>query len=136
MKSVSQTSNLGVRGSNPFRRTTLSDENVAMKFVPTVFSLHVALVAAGSVAQAQDPVSHGRALVAEFCGRCHAIGTKGKSRHPDAPPFRILGRKIDLDEFPRVLERGISSGHPDMPEFKFSADDARAVRAYLRVIQE
>ena len=28
------------------------------------------------------------------------------------------------------------SGHPDMPEFKFSHDDAFAVRAYLRAIQQ
>jgi cytochrome c len=106
-----------------------------MKRLPKIVALLVVLAAGGS-ALAQDPVSHGQALVAEFCGRCHAVGTKGKSRHPDAPPFRTLGRKIDLDEFPRVLERGISTGHPDMPEFKFSTDDARAVRAYLRVIQE
>ena len=51
-------------------------------------------------------------------------------------PFRTLGRSFDLDQFPRLLERGISSGHPDMPEFKFSDDDARAVRAYLRTIQQ
>jgi len=107
-----------------------------MKRLPITFFLPVALFAAGSAAQAQDPVSRGQALVAEFCGRCHAIGMKGKGRHPDAPPFRTLGRKIDLDDFPRTLERGISVGHPDMPDFKFSADDARAVRAYLRVIQE
>jgi cytochrome c len=106
-----------------------------MKRLPMIIALPAVLAAGGS-ARAQDPVSHGQALVAEFCGRCHAVGTKGKSRHLDAPPFRTLGRKIDLDEFPRVLERGISTGHPDMPEFKFSTDDARAVRAYLRVIQE
>lgn len=87
-------------------------------------------------APAQDPAAHGQTLVAEFCGGCHAVGVKGKSKHPDAPPFRTLGRTVDLDEFPRVLERGISSGHPDMPEFKFSHDDALAVRAYLRLIQQ
>ena len=107
-----------------------------MKRWSTIVSLLAALAAGSSAAQAQDPVRHGQALIAEFCGRCHAVGTKGKSRHPDAPPFRTLGRKIDLDEFPRTLERGISSGHPDMPEFKFSSEDARAVRAYLRAIQE
>jgi len=107
-----------------------------MKRVPTIASLLIVLVVGGPAAWAQDPVSRGQALVAEFCGRCHAVGTRGKSRHPDAPPFRTLGRKIDLDEFPRTLERGISSGHPDMPDFKFSTEDARAVRAYLRVIQE
>ena len=107
-----------------------------MKRLPTIVSLLGMLTAAGFRAHAQDPVSHGQVLVAEFCGRCHAVGTRGKSRHPDAPPFRTLGRKVDLDEFPRALERGISIGHPDMPNFKFSADDARAVRAYLRVIQD
>jgi mono/diheme cytochrome c family protein len=107
-----------------------------MKRLPTIVSLLGMVTAAGFSAHAQDPVSHGQALVAEFCGRCHAVGTRGKSRHPDAPPFRTLGRKIDLDDFPRALERGISTGHPDMPNFKFSEEDARAVRAYLRVIQE
>jgi len=107
-----------------------------MKHLPLIVPVLAALTVPGAPARAQDPVSRGQALVAEFCGRCHAVGTKGKSRHPDAPPFRTLGRKIDLDEFPRTLERGISSGHPDMPEFKFSSEDARAVRAYLRAIQE
>jgi len=107
-----------------------------MKRLPTIVSLLGMLTAAGFPAHAQDPVSHGQVLVAEFCGRCHAVGTRGKSRHPDATPFRTLGRKVDLDEFPRALERGISTGHPDMPNFKFSEEDARAVRAYLRVIQE
>src|SRR5215470_9969170 len=108
-----------------------------MKRPPTIVPLLLAVLGATvSAALAQDPVSRGQTLAAEFCARCHAVGTRGKSRHPDAPPFRTLGRKIDLDEFPRALERGISSGHPDMPDFKFSADDARAVRAYLRVIQE
>jgi cytochrome c len=107
-----------------------------MKHLPIILSLFAASAAAGSAAQAQDPVSHGQALAAEFCGRCHAVGTRGKSRHPDAPPFRTLGRKVDLDEFPRALERGISTGHPDMPDFKFGQEDARALRAYLRAIQE
>jgi mono/diheme cytochrome c family protein len=107
-----------------------------MKRLPTILPLLAALTATDSAARAQDMVSHGQELVAEFCGRCHAVGTRGKGRHPDAPPFRTLGRKIDLDDFPRALERGLSSGHPDMPEFKFSHEDARAVRAYLRAIQQ
>jgi mono/diheme cytochrome c family protein len=106
-----------------------------MKLLPTISAV-IALLTAVGVADAQDPTSHGQALVAEFCGGCHAVGPRGRSKHPDAPPFRTLGRTIDLDEFPRVLERGISGGHPDMPEFKFSHDDAVAVRAYLRVIQQ
>lgn len=89
-----------------------------------------------SAAQAQDPVAQGRKIVREFCGPCHATGKTGASPHASAPPFRTFGRSFDLDQFPRLLERGISSNHPDMPEFKFGEDDARAVRAYLRTIQE
>jgi len=50
-------------------------------------------------------------------------------------PFRTLGRTFDLDAFPAMLERGISSTHPDMPVFKFSQDDAHDVVVYLRSIQ-
>lgn len=90
----------------------------------------------GSTAQAQDPARHGRALLKEFCASCHAIGKIGRSPHRAAPPFRTLGRSFDLDQFSRQLQRGISAGHPDMPAFKFSEDDAEAVTAYLRGIQE
>src|SRR6185369_9784300 len=87
----------------------LSDRS-RMKITPPLFSIFVVL-GAGS-AQAQDPVARGQALVAEFCGRCHAIGVKGKSRHSDAPPFRNLGRSVDLDEFPRTLEREYPAAIP------------------------
>ncbi len=102
--------------------------------MPLIATL-LALLILGSAAQAQDPARHGRALLTEFCARCHAIGKTGKSPDPGALPFRDLDRSFDLDHFPRLLERGISSGHPAMPEFKFSKDDARAVSAYLRSIQ-
>jgi len=95
----------------------------------------LALFMLTAAANAQDPVRHGRAVVKEFCARCHAIGRRGKSPHPSAPPFRLLGHSFDLDQLPRRLERGISSGHPDMPEFKFTDRDARDVAAYLRTIQ-
>ena len=91
-------------------------------------------VSAG-IASAQNPERRGRAVVMEFCARCHAVGKTDNSPHASAPPFRTLGRSFDLDQFPRRLERGISSGHPDMPEFKLSPDDALAVSAYLRTIQ-
>lgn len=95
----------------------------------------IVLIALAAPAQAQDPVRHGRALVGEFCASCHAVGAGGRSPHRSAPPFRELSRSFDLDDFPRLLARGISATHPDMPEIKFSVDDARAVRDYLRTIQ-
>lgn len=99
-----------------------------------VISLFVALFS--SVALAQDPIAQGHRIAREFCAPCHAIDKAGASPHAAAPPFRTLSRTIDLDLLPEKLEQGFASNHPDMPEFKFSEDDARAMRAYLRTIQE
>jgi len=105
------------------------------RIVPATAFL-LAVLASTTAAQAQDPVAHGRALLKEFCAGCHAIGKTGRSRHVGAPPFRYLGRSYDLDQFPQMLERGFSSGHPDMPTYKFIGRDARDAADYLRTIQE
>ena len=103
-----------------------------MRFLGAVFTL----LTVSLPAQAQDPVVQGRRIVEEFCGPCHATSKTGASPHAEAPPFRTLARSFDLDRLSQLLERGISSNHPDMPEFKFNEESARAVRAYLRTIQE
>ena len=69
-----------------------------------------------------------------MCASCHAIATSGASPHPAAPPFRIIGRRIDIDDLYDKLREGLSSGHRDMPTFRFTREDARAVRVYLRTI--
>ena len=104
-----------------------------LRLLVPLIALSLALAGA---ALAQDPARRGRAILKEFCADCHAIGKTGKSRQEGALPLRELSRSYDLDKFPRVLERGISSGHPAMPEFKFKGRDARAVSAYLRSIQK
>lgn len=77
----------------------------------------------------------GGALAAKMCSRCHAIGAGGASPHSAAPAFRTLSRRINLDTFTGRLREGLTSGHPDMPTFRFSREDARALTAYLRSIQ-
>ena len=88
------------------------------------------------VAAADGPVPRGRALAQQFCASCHATGRDDPSPHVGAPPFRDIGRTVDVDSLPRRLERGLASIHPDMPEFRFTPDDARAFRDYLRTIQQ
>jgi mono/diheme cytochrome c family protein len=101
-----------------------------------LFGALLALLNVTGLAYAQNPIARGHALIQEFCAECHAIGKTDQSPHIGAPPLRNLSRSYDLDDFPRMLERGISSGHPDMPTFNFSGKDARAARDYLRTIQE
>jgi mono/diheme cytochrome c family protein len=92
-------------------------------------------VLVGGLHAQPDPTSRGRALVSELCSTCHAIGRTGTSSHAGAPAFRELGERIELDTFADRLREGLQSTHADMPSFRFSRDDARAVIAYLRSLQ-
>jgi cytochrome c len=78
---------------------------------------------------------HGRALVDRMCSQCHAIGKSGRSPHIGAPALRELDRRLDLDSFVERLREGLMVGHPDMPTFRFTREDARALMLYVRSIQ-
>src|SRR5262245_13041013 len=77
----------------------------------------------------------GRALAERMCSPCHAIGRRGKSPHVGAPAFRALNRRVELDTFTDRLREGLTSDHPDMPTFRFTREDARALLLYLRSVQ-
>jgi cytochrome c len=98
------------------------------------------LLLATSASLAEDRSSspleqRGRALAERMCAQCHAIGKSGQSPHVGAPAFRALDRRVDLDSFMERLREGLSVGHPDMPTFRFTREDARAFLLYLRSIQ-
>jgi cytochrome c len=78
----------------------------------------------------------GEGLLTANCSRCHAVGRIGNSTHPQAPPFRTLGQRYPIEVLAEALAEGLSSGHPDMPEFRFEIDDVDAILAYLESIQE
>jgi len=97
-----------------------------------------ALPWAGSAARAQDDAElkqQGQALLATNCARCHAITSTGDSPHREAPPFRTLGQKYPIDWLAEALGEGLSTGHPDMPEFVFEPQDINAILTYLKSIQ-
>ena len=82
-----------------------------------------------------DLEQRGRALAERMCAECHAVGERDRSRHVGAPAFRALDRRLDLDSFMRRLREGLTVGHPDMPTFRFTREDAGAFVRYLRSIQ-
>ena len=83
-----------------------------------------------------DRIDRGRALLAQHCGGCHAIERTGPSPLPAAPAFRAIGDRLDLDELFERMREGLSSGHKEMPTFRFDREDARAIRSYLNSIQQ
>ncbi len=93
----------------------------------------VSSMAAPAVAAAD--VKKGEALLTRDCSRCHAVGLTGNSPRPDAPAFRTLATRYPIESLEEALGEGIMSGHPDMPELKYDADDVGAIIDYLKSIQ-
>jgi len=81
-------------------------------------------------------VARGEAVVTARCGSCHAVGRSGPSPHATAPAFRTLSQRYKIEALEEALAEGLSSGHPDMPEFAFETEDVAAIIAYLNAIQE
>jgi cytochrome c len=82
------------------------------------------------------PASRGESLLTTNCARCHAVGRSGASPHPAAPPFRTLSRKYKIEGLSEALAEGLSTGHPDMPEFIFDPEEVGAIIDYLQSIQQ
>jgi mono/diheme cytochrome c family protein len=98
----------------------------------------VLLLFGNSAAHAQERARsvdvRGRELAADMCSQCHAVGSTDVSQHLAAPPFRNLDRRVDLDTFVDRLRDGLIGGHPDMPAFRFTREDAQALVRYLKSI--
>ena len=87
-------------------------------------------------AHAENLKAKGEALLTKQCVRCHAIGPTGESAHKEAPPFRQVVTRYPLDDLAEGLAEGLSTGHPDMPEFIFSPGEIDGILAYLQDLKE
>ena len=108
----------------------MSRQSIAMLLL--VLAVHGAAICS---AYADSLVAQGKALVETNCARCHAIGATDTSSHPDAPAFRTLSQRYPVDQLAEALAEGISTGHPDMPEFVASPEQIDAILAYIGSLQ-
>jgi cytochrome c len=83
----------------------------------------------------ETELDRGRSLVEANCSSCHAVGDVGVSLAPEAPPFRRLSEGYRVSTLEEALTKGISTGHPPMPEMRFTAEDVRSIIAYLQSMQ-
>src|SRR5579864_4096067 len=102
-----------------------------MKTTASVAALATAFTLSAAHAQ-ESSVEKGHQIAQRFCVRCHAIEMEGDSSHPDAPPFRHIITSRSVATLREVLGEGMSVGHPDMPQWRFGADDVAALIAYLK----
>jgi cytochrome c len=103
---------------------------------PLSLGIYLAFLTSAAAAADITTLHRGESLLARNCSRCHAIGSVGESRHPQAPLFRSLAKHYPIEFLEEALGEGIISGHPDMPEFRFSGKDVGAIVIYLKSIQE
>lgn len=104
----------------------------------------VAAVATGGAAFAQavkppteeQSIALGKAVVERNCAMCHAVGRAGSSPNPNAPAFRDLSHRLNVDELGEGLAQGILTEHPAMPEFRLTPPEIIGVIRYLRAIQQ
>lgn len=103
----------------------------------TLAALTAVLVLSGNAfaAETAEMRKRGHDLLEKSCGSCHAVEKSGASKHHLAPPFRTLGERYSIESLEEALGEGIVSGHPDMPEFEFDADEVGAIVAYLKTLQ-
>lgn len=99
--------------------------------VRLLFAIAVVFAAAAVRAQANSDVEYGKALVEANCARCHGVEAADKSSHADAPPLRTLSKRYPLDALEEAFAEGISTGHPDMPEFIATPEQISAIIAYI-----
>jgi mono/diheme cytochrome c family protein len=100
------------------------------------FALSLAACLATGDAFAEDAeTAYGRELVEANCARCHAIGQDDESAHPEAPAFRTLTERYPLDALEEAFVEGITTGHPDMPEFVASPEQIGAIISFLDTLQ-
>jgi cytochrome c len=80
-----------------------------------------------------DPslIEAGRLIAEANCQRCHSITPTGDSPFVEAPPFRVIARIYNASDLEEALVEGIVVGHPAMPEFKMTGEQAAAITAYI-----
>jgi cytochrome c len=102
------------------------------KLIVTIAGLTLLAVPGSATA---DEVAEGRALASTYCSDCHAVGMTDDSLLPEAPPFRELHLRYDVEFLAEALVEGIVTAHEEMPEFEFDPAQAQAIIAYLKSLE-
>jgi cytochrome c len=105
-------------------------------FYATAIAALLLSVSSGLAQDRSRQERRGERLLSQHCAMCHAIGRSGGSPHRQAPPFRTLSQRYPIESLSETLGEGLSTGHPDMPEFVFPPRDVGAILSYLQSIQQ
>ena len=106
-----------------------------MKAIQAGVIVACSLVSAPGAAQTVGDVAAGHVIAETHCARCHAIGRRWASPLPIAPPFRDLHKRYPVESLQEALAEGVVTGHPDMPEFRFTPNEIDILIAFLKSLE-
>lgn len=113
----------------------IKDLSQSLRLDPSQVSVRNSLKALGALDPAEREtnarIREGRTLVEISCAPCHAVGPRGTSANPKAPPFHELQKRYDMLSLRTPITRGIAAPHDDMPRFKPSDVELDAIVAYI-----
>ncbi|AHB48326.1 cytochrome C [Hyphomicrobium nitrativorans NL23] len=105
-----------------------------MRISASLRILCIAMAAAAAGCGEATPDDPGKAVLESRCARCHGIGETDASAHAEAPPFRDVVKRYPPESLAEALAEGITTGHPDMPEFVLAPAEIGAVIDYLTTL--
>lgn len=103
----------------------------SMRSVALLLPLAIGVLPDTAIADDRSAVLAGHAIAQANCARCHNIESSGESPFTAAPPFRIVARIYKTSDLEEAFAEGIVVGHPAMPEFKMTAEQAMALAAFI-----
>lgn len=103
----------------------------SMNIAGAALALVSAFILAGPARSAEASLQQGRAIAEANCARCHNIDKSGDSPFPPAPPFRVIAKMYAASDLEEALVEGIVVGHPAMPEFTMSGEEAAAISMFI-----
>jgi mono/diheme cytochrome c family protein len=78
-----------------------------------------------------DALKKGYAIAVEKCSHCHAISHNDPLPHAIVIPFRQMHTRYPIAMLIEARDRGVISGHDEMPMFTVSQPEMRALLAYI-----
>jgi mono/diheme cytochrome c family protein len=102
------------------------------RLIASAFNFLVILIVLPAVAHANSSeIDIGRELAELNCASCHNIERTGDSPFDAAPPFRTIPEKYKPSELEEAFVEGIVVGHPAMPEWQMTGEQAAALTAFI-----
>ncbi len=107
------------RHSVPRTFLALATTGLWLAFMPAAFAFDPAAQRGGNFARVN-------------CAKCHAVGKIGDSPLAEAPPFRTLHERYNVEDLAESFAEGIRTGHQSMPEWRLDPAEINDLIAYLK----